>query len=132
MTTPAAARLYLAQHEVAMEGRGWAVHNPDDKPLKDLPIIYGFNNGGRASMLSAIAIAADGTCLGSHCCSAEGYMPCDLGILEGSAPDLHETFRKHYPGGYRMAFVAHVEIEKHEGLQEAFRLNTATKEAEGK
>lgn len=46
MTTEAAARLYEAKHLNAMHGKGWAIVNPHNKPLAELPVIYGFNNGG--------------------------------------------------------------------------------------
>lgn len=123
MTTPAAERLYLAQHQHKHGGRRWAIYNPHNKPADELPIIYGFNNGGSPGWYSAVLIAADGTCLGGHCCSAEGYMEHDLGILEGTRPDRHETFREHYPGGYRMEFVGGDAVRTHEGLLEAYRLN---------
>lgn len=123
MTTKAAERLYEAQHLLAMKGRRAAIHNPDDAPIETLPVIYGFNNGGPDGWYMAIAIAADGTVLGSHICSSEGYMPHDLGILEGTQPDRHDTFREHYPHGYRMEFVRSENIKAHAGLQEAFRLN---------
>jgi hypothetical protein len=126
MTTPAAEALYLAQHRYEMEGRKRAVFNPEGKPLEDLPVIYGFNNGGSPGWYSAVAIAEDGTCLGGHCCSAEGYMEHDLGILEGTRKDRHENdYQKHYPGGYRMEFVPSDEIKGHEALNRAFALNQA-------
>jgi len=125
MTTPAAAKLYEAQHLCQMEGKGYTVFNPHDKPFDELPIIYGFNNGGSHQMLSAVLIAEDGTGLGGHCCSAEGYMKHDLGILEGTRPDRHEGFQKHYPDGYRMDFVPldAVKAGTHEGLETAYKLN---------
>ena len=123
MTTPAAARLYEAQHLHKMEGRGWAVVNPHGKPLAELPVIYGFNNGGEPGWMSAQLLAQDGTALGEHVCSSEGYMPHDLGVLEGSRPDRHEGFAKHYPDGYRMEFVTRDEVKQHAGLMEAYRLN---------
>jgi hypothetical protein len=123
MTTPAAARLYEAQHLYDMEGKGNAVFNPDGRPFNELPVIYGFNNGGPTGFLSAVLIAEDGNCLGGHACSSEAYMRHDLGILEGTRPDRHETFKKHYPEGYRMVFVPSDEIKEHEKLNEAFRLN---------
>ena len=131
MTTPAAARLYLAQHLHQWEGKGYAVFNPLSKPIEELPVIYGFNNGGGSGWLSAVAIAEDGVCLGGHCCSDEGYMPHDLGILEGSRPDRHETFQAHYPNGYRMDFVPYGAIEGHDGLQLAFERNKAAAPEEG-
>jgi len=100
----------------------WAVHNPLNKPIGELPVIYGFNNGGSRQFLSACLIAEDGTELGGHCCSAEGYMPHDLGILEGSRPDRHETFRQHYPDGYRMEFVGYNEYKSHDKLKAAVEL----------
>jgi len=119
MTTAAAANLYLAQHLHAWEGKGYAIFNPHGKPVDELPVIYGFNNGGGPYMLRAVLLAEDGTALGGHGCSHESYMPHDLGILEGSRPDRHETFRAHYPDGYRMDFVPCND----DGLQAAYARN---------
>ncbi len=132
MTTKAAEELYLAQHLYAMEGKGWAVYNPHDKPLSELPVIYGFNNGGGGYFLHAVLLAEDGTALGGHACSAEGYMPHDLGILEGTRPDRHEGFREHYPDGYRMEFVGAADVKAHEGLMRAYALNQQRREERGK
>jgi hypothetical protein len=123
MTTEAAAQQYLAEHLARCKGKGWAVHNPHNKPLDELPVIYGFNNGGSTGCLSAVLLAEDGTVLGGHCCSAEGYMPHDLGVLEGSRPDRHETFREHYPDGYRMEFVGYDEVPTHAGIEAARQRN---------
>lgn len=120
MTTPTAKKLYLAQHEHAMSEKGLAVFNPHDKPIGELPVIYGFNNGGSSGWLNAVLLAEDGSELGSHSCSSEGYMRSDLGILEGTSPDRHETFKKHYPNGYRMEFVSSASVEGHKGLMSAF------------
>jgi hypothetical protein len=132
MTTPAAARLYLAQHELQWEGKPFAVFNPHDKPVNELPVIYGFNNGGKPStFLQAVALAEDGTCLGGHGCSAEGYMPADLGMLKGARPDRHEgEFQPHYPNGYRCEFVPSGNIEGHAGLQAAIEKAKANVESE--
>lgn len=130
MTTPVAAELYLAQHRYAHEGRRWAVYNPHDKPVEELPVIYGFNNGGSPGWMSAVLIAQDGTCLGGHCCSDEGYMESDLGVLEGTRDDRHEAFRAHYPDGYRMEFVRGRDVKGHAGLMEAYALNQAKAPAE--
>ena len=120
MTTPAAERLYQAQHEYEMEGKGYAVFNPLNKPKADLPVIYGFNNGGKSVWMHAQLLAEDGTPLGSHICSAECYMHHDLGILEGTRPDRHEKdFKPHYPAGYRMEFVSREEFDSHVGLKKA-------------
>lgn len=99
-----------------------AVHNPRGKPVEELPIIYGFNNGGAPGWYDGTLISADGHILGGHVCSSEGFMWGDLGIIEGSRPDRHETFQKHYPDGYRMEFVGFGDVSGHAGLQEAFKL----------
>lgn len=121
MTTRAAAALYLAQHKMEHEGRGWIVHDPHGKGRENLPVIYGFNNGGSPGWYSAVAISEDGVCLGGHCCSDEGYMEADLGIIEGWRMDRHEAYRAHYPDGYRMEFVRSADVKQHEGLQAAFK-----------
>lgn len=95
-----------------------AVFNPLNKPEAELPVIYGFNNGGGAGNYYACLMAEDGTGLGSHLCSSEGYMPGDLGCIEGSRPDRHEHFREHYPDGYRMEFVSG-DPREHAGLMAA-------------
>ncbi len=107
----------------------YEVFNPNNKPEAELPVIYGFNNGGQIGLLHAVAIAEDGTCLGGHGCSSEGYMLGDLGILKGHRKDRHEnSYQKHYPNGYRMDFVESKDVKKHEGLQKAFALNKAQPE----
>jgi len=125
MTTPAAAALYEAQHLREHEGRAVAVHNPHGKPIDELPVIYGWNNGGSYGLMAARLIAQDGTTLGGHACSSEAYMPADLGILEGTRPDRHEGFRQHYPDGYRMEFVGYEQARNHAGLCEAVRRHQA-------
>jgi hypothetical protein len=120
MTTPAAAALYLNMHLSEWAGKGYEVYNPHNKPLEELPVIYGFNNGGAPEWLQAVAIAQDGHVLGSHICSHEGYMPHDLGITQGSRKDRHEKdYQAHYPDGYRMDFVRFND----EGLTKALELN---------
>jgi hypothetical protein len=47
----------------------------------------------------------------------------DLGILEGTRPDRHETFQQHYPDGYCMDFVPRDDVMTHEGLKAAYQLN---------
>lgn len=86
------------------------------------PKIYCFSNviGGHEGM--AYAIAEDGTVLGSHWCSHEGYVPGDLGVEEGTRPDMHENYAKHYPDGYEMEFVPSKMVKKHEGLAQAVKL----------
>lgn len=116
MTTPAAAAQYLAEHLAQMSNRKVAIYNPHNKPIEELPTIFGFNNGGVFGFLHALLLSEDGVWLGDHDCSSEGYMPHDLGILEGTRPDRHETFRKHYPDGYKMEFVGYDQVRSHEKL----------------
>jgi len=96
-------------------------YNPHGKPISELPVIYGFNNGGSPGWFDACLLAEDGTGLGAHVCSNEGFMVGDLGIAKGSRPDRHETFRKHYPDGYRMEFVSHADVPSHLELMAAIR-----------
>jgi len=100
-----------------------AYYNPKDISFLDLPVIYGFNNGGSPGYYSAVLLAEDGTCLGSHLCSGESYMRQDLGIFEGTRPDRHEDFKTHYPGGYRMEFISEKEAKTHEKLILAYKKN---------
>lgn len=122
MTTPQAAALYELEHIRAMKNKGYAVYNPNNKPLDELPVIYGFNNGGRTNFYQALSMAEDGTHLGSHLCSSESYILHDLGILEGTREDRHETYRNHYPEGYRMDFVSFDNVQNHEKLMKAIAI----------
>lgn len=122
MTTKAAAAEYLHEHLLRYAGKPPVVFNPKELPLESLPAIYCFNNGGPPEFLQALAISADGKVLGDHCCSHEGYMPYDLGVIEGTRPDRHEqSYQKHYPNGYRMEFVPSEDIDKHAGLLAAVK-----------
>lgn len=122
MTTPAQAALYEVLHLAQWEGKPFHVFNPQDKPLDELPIIIGFNNGGQMGWLEAVAIAQDGTILGGHICSSEAYMPHDLGLIEGARSDRFDEYCKHYPDGFRCEFVPHAKAKDHDGLKAAFQL----------
>ena len=132
MTTPEAARRYLQAHQAEWNGMPVAVFNPKGLPVEELPVIYGFNNGGRGDNWYGALLAEDGAGMGGHLCSNEFYMPHDLGVLEGARPDRHEGFQKHYPDGYRMEFVPYDGFDTHEGLKAACEANQkrATPEAE--
>ena len=130
MTTKEAAERYEAEHVASWRGHTYAVVNPNGRPEDELPVIYGFNNGGQPGCLSAQLIAEDGTGLGSHMCSSEAYMRADLGILEGSRPDRHQVFLGHYPGGYRMEFVSLDDVRGHDKLNAAYKLNQLAAEAD--
>jgi len=132
MTTPAAAALYLAQHNFEHQYRGNAIYNPNGLPVDELPWIYGFNNGGNRGWYNGALISQDGHWLGSHACSDEGYMPADLGVLEGTRPDRHEDFQKHYPEGYRMVFVPYHRVRENNGLMAAVAAADAVAEEQSK
>ncbi|MFW6221975.1 MAG: hypothetical protein ACOC3T_00030 [Bacteroidota bacterium] len=133
MTTQEAAARYEAefyQREIA--GRKKAIYNPHNKPIEELPTIYGFNNGGNSFFQHGCIIAEDGTAMGGHACSSEVYMLGDLGIMEGSRPDRHERFREHYPNGYKMEFVSAKDVLSHKGLMAACEKNNLKIEEDDK
>ena len=105
-------------------------YNPKDKNVNELPTIFGFNNGGPEGFMSGSLIAEDGTPLGGHLCSHEGFMIGDLGI-DGSRKDRHEGFQKHYPEGYQMEFVSGGDVREHTKLMKAITIaNEAGEKAE--
>lgn len=128
MTTQAQAEVYEAEHVRRYNGRSVHCYNPLEHPPEQLPVIFGFNNGGSSGWFSGLLMAEDGTGLGGHCCSSEAYMLHDLGILEGCRPDRQEEFKKHYPNGYRMEFVSHTEVREHPKLMQAIALAESKKE----
>lgn len=94
--------------------------------MRTLPKIFCFSNGGPPGFMTAIAIAEDGKVLGSHMCSSEGWMPTDLGVIEGCRRDRHEgQYSVHYPDGYEMEWVPSSMIDTHEALNKAFDANAA-------
>ena len=102
-----------------MPGPPFAIYNPHNKPAKNLPVIYGFNNGGGDNWWYGQLLSEDGYALGSHICSNESFMLHDLGISVDTRKDRHEGFRETYPDGYRMDFVGIEEVPQHTGLQAA-------------
>lgn len=107
--------------ELHHKASGFALYNPDNKPFSDLPVIYGFSNGGQTGFMQAVLLAEDGNVVGGHICSSEAFMPGDLGCLEGYRPDRHEGFRKKYPGGYRMEFVHSSRFNDHKPLNDLIK-----------
>lgn len=96
-------------------------------PTDHKPKIYCFSNVRGGGDGIAYAMADDGTVLGSHWCSHEGFVALDLGVIDGSRADRHENYAAHYPGGYVMEFVRAADVPTHPGLQQAFALNQAAK-----
>jgi len=108
-----------------MSEKEFAVFNPSSRPVEELPVIFGFNNGGPPGWMSGLLLAEDGTPLGGHLCTNEGYMRGDLGTLPGSRPDRHIKFQSHYPDGYRIQFVPYDQVQANEKLMAAIRLSEA-------
>jgi hypothetical protein len=105
------------------------IYNPNNLPENDLPIIYGWNNGGRAGFMQGRIVAQDGTLLGQHLCSNEGYMVSDLGMRPELNKWRHEDFKKHYRDGYRTEFVSYERCKPHMGLNAALaKLDAKLKE----
>lgn len=122
MTTPAQAALYEVLHLAKWGDQPYVIFNPNEKPVEELPVIIGFNNGGQMGWLEAVAIAQDGVVLGGHICSSEAYMPFDLGLVEDSRSDRLDEYKKHYPDGFRCEFVPHAKAKDHTGLRDAMQL----------
>lgn len=131
MTTKAAEQQYLADHQRKYGGQPPKVYNPKSRPVDELPVIYGFNNGsvGRWGDVIGIAINEDGDILAQHACSNEGYMPHDLGCVEGSTWQ-QDRYMERYPDGYRVEFVPYRLVDGHEKLQAAIAKRKAKEEAD--
>ena len=87
------------------------------------PKIFCFSNVVGGGDGEALALAEDGTCLGSHWCSHESFVRVDLGVTEGSRPDRHKTYKEHYPDGYEMVFVPSSKVKNHPQIKIACELN---------
>ncbi len=98
-------------------------HERAPEPTPGMPKIYVFSNEVGGGDGICYAMAEDGTVLGSHWCSHEGFASGDLGVTPDTRSDRHETYAKHYSDGYDMEFVPAAQVKDHPGLSEAFRLN---------
>jgi hypothetical protein len=94
------------------------------------PKIYVFSNVPGGGDGACLALAEDGTVLGSHWCSHEEWAKHDLGVIEGSRPDRHKTYAAHYPSGYEMVFVPSSDVRKHDGITAAYALNQKQRETD--
>lgn len=95
-----------------------------------MPKIYAFSNVVGGGDGPCYAIAEDGTVVGSHYCSHEGWASHDLGV---TSDWHHDEYKAHYPDGFEVEFVPCAQIETHDGLQAALKLNReqAKADAEG-
>ena len=92
------------------------------------PKIFVFSNVVGGGDGPCFALAEDGTVVGSHYCSHEGWASHDLGV---TSDWHHAEYKAHYPDGYEMEFVRSSEIDAHEGLQAALKRNHEQAKAEG-
>lgn len=90
------------------------------------PKIFVFSNVHGGGEGPCYAMAEDGTVVGQHYCTCEGWAAHDLGV---TSDWHHEEYKAHYPNGYEMEFVPVSKISSHAALQEAFGLNKAQGEA---
>lgn len=109
----------------------YRIYNPHGKPIDELPLISGFNNGGRHGTYSGVIIAQDGTVLGGHICSNEHYMLHDLGVAATGPEYRRVAFEAHYPDGCRTRFVSYADVQNDPIIQEALRLNKEFGEDKG-
>lgn len=97
--------MYELEHLSKWDGQPPVVFNPHNKPVEELPFIYGFCNGGQFGWMEGVLVSQDG----------------------------HEEFQKHYPDGCRMEFVPHAKAKDHAGLKAAmdmYILNNTPTETE--
>jgi hypothetical protein len=96
-------------------------HNPNGADESTLPRIYCFANGANGFGWNGAIYAQDGTRLGGHTSSREGWLFHDLGIGEGSHyVSRRAEFAKHYPDGYVAEWVSYADAAAHPELQRIF------------
>jgi len=92
--------------------------------------IFCFNNGGNPGCMLGMAISEDGYCIAQHVSTHEGFMKHDLGM---TSDWKHENYNEHYgKGNWELEWVKTEEVNNHEGLQKAIKLNIELAEAEDK
>lgn len=89
--------------------------------------IYGFHNGEPQYSAVAYAIDENGVVIASHFCSNQRFARHDLG-MDGRCVWKHDIYDKKYPGGWETEFVITSEVDSHQGLVEALKLNKETYE----
>lgn len=97
------------------------IFNPHKKPEGELPVIYGFNNGGPTGRMNACLLAQDGSVIGSYMVAHESYIVHDLCLFgEENQGRLHAC-KLHYQGGFRFAYVGYEDAAKEAciGLRDA-------------
>ncbi len=120
----------LAKHNLKYKDRKPVVFNPLKQEEDKLPTIYCFLKIIEGQKGIAVAVSQDGYVLGTHACSSEQYVPHDLGVLERTRLDRHDiSYKKHYPNGYKMAFIKNEEMKAHSGFQEAYQKNVKLTQA---
>lgn len=104
-------------------------HNPPKDPslaetkvFPRLPEIYVFQSSEGDTYIGGKAIAEDGSYVASHSSSDETWLRHDLGV---TSDWYHDDYRKHYPHGFRVVWVAPAEVPTHAGIQAAFAKHLA-------
>lgn len=76
------------------------------------------NSGAGTDMVMSMAMAEDGTVVGGHCSSSNGFAKHDIGA---TSTWHHDGYAKHYPDGYECEWVD--DVKGHAGLMAASALN---------
>ena len=113
-----AGKVAWAARQLAERDR-WTVFNPMQRPISDLPVVYGYEIQVKGIVTFNGLISDDGT---SYAVDTYGCAdaPHFLGVVSGSRPHIDARLQADYPGGYRMEFVPWLFLEEHEGLMRAF------------
>jgi len=104
------------------------VYNPKNLPVEHLPVVFGYDNDGWYALKLGRLIAEDGTILAKAESKSSDLLPYELGLLEGYKTHLQTRARLHYPHGFRMEYVAAVDVKLHPNLQRAFFRFTLARE----
>lgn len=83
--------------------------------------ILAFNNGGSRGFQSCVAIGEDWRIVGNHCCSHEGFMKGDIGVVGNWH---HEEYDSAYGrGNWTIEWVETSDLKTHAGLIAAIAEN---------
>ena len=99
------------------------IFNPNNLPVEQLPVVYGYNAGGRMNALTGKLISEDGEKLGYHVSVDEESMAKDLGIFVGFGDEKHQDIQQYYPNGYKMEFVDYFSVSTHTKLLTAISIS---------
>jgi len=98
------------------------IFNPHDKPIDELPTIYGFSKGNANETHFGCLLSEDGTLIHTKQSPTEFHLQYDLGILKDTQYEMHKYLRVYYPDGYRMEFVPSWKILNHGKLLKIMKI----------